>query len=316
MPVLHLRSTIKFGLFELDTEARELYRNGIRIKVAPQPLDLLTALIEHPGTVISRDVLRQRLWPPNTYVDYEQGLNKAVRKLREALDDSAESPRYIETVQRIGYRFIAPIQLAADLPVTAPPIEEIAQLPPDTPSQNIARQRLIQLLVASLIVVAGVAAAWMWTQRTMRVSQAPSAKIVNPKAQEAYLHGRYLWFGEQALASYDYFKRATELQPDYSPAWAGISLYYGAAMIRGHLDPAEGIELQEEAAVKSVRFDPALSEAHLAMCGTRFMKTWQYQAANAECDRALQLDPKNAEVYHFQSKMLAAIDRPQTALET
>ena len=109
MPAKHPRTTVRFGLFELDPEARELYRGGIRIRLAKQPFDLLSALIECPGQVISREALQQQLWPPNTFVDYDHGLNKTVRKLREVLGDSAESPRYVETVQRIGYRFIAPV---------------------------------------------------------------------------------------------------------------------------------------------------------------------------------------------------------------
>jgi tetratricopeptide (TPR) repeat protein len=82
------------------------------------------------------------------------------------------------------------------------------------------------------------------------------------------------------------------------------------------MDPAEGLGLAEDAATKAVRFDPSLAEAHLAMCGSIFLKTWQFQAANPECNRALELDPKDAEVYHFQSKMLAAVNRTQEALET
>jgi TolB-like protein/DNA-binding winged helix-turn-helix (wHTH) protein len=109
MPVSYSKSPVRFGLFELDLEAKHLYRNGLRIRLARQPFELLSILLERPDEVVTREELRERLWGPEVFVDFEHGLNKSVQKLREALGDSAESPRYIETIQRTGYRFIAPV---------------------------------------------------------------------------------------------------------------------------------------------------------------------------------------------------------------
>src|SRR5690349_17365399 len=99
----------RFGPFELDTDAGELCKHGAKIRLQEQPLKLLACLLEKPGSLISREELAQRIWPGGTFVDFEHGLNAAVTRLRRALCDSAESPRYIETVARKGYRFIAPI---------------------------------------------------------------------------------------------------------------------------------------------------------------------------------------------------------------
>jgi DNA-binding winged helix-turn-helix (wHTH) protein len=99
---------IRFGVFELDLEAGELRKQGIRIKLPGKPLQVLQALLENPGHVVTREELRRRLWPQNTFVDFDNGLNTAVKRLRIALGDSAESPRFIETLSRAGYRFIAP----------------------------------------------------------------------------------------------------------------------------------------------------------------------------------------------------------------
>ena len=101
---------VRFGEFELDLTTRELSSNGARQVLAPQPFQLLELLIENRGRLVTRDELVRQLWPNNTFVDYEQGLKKAVKRLREALHDSAEEPRYIETLPRQGYRFIAEIR--------------------------------------------------------------------------------------------------------------------------------------------------------------------------------------------------------------
>jgi TolB-like protein/Tfp pilus assembly protein PilF len=98
--------TIRFGTFELDKGASELRKQGIRIRLQEQPLRILELLLEKPGQLVTRDELRRELWPGNTLVDFDQGLNRAIKKLREALEDSAESPRFIETIAKRGYRFI------------------------------------------------------------------------------------------------------------------------------------------------------------------------------------------------------------------
>jgi eukaryotic-like serine/threonine-protein kinase len=106
----HSHRTLRFGVFELDLRAGELHRHGIRIKLEEQPFHILALLLECPGELVTRDQLRQNLWAANTFVDFDRSLNKAMSKLRLALGDSAESPRYIETLHRRGYRFIAPLQ--------------------------------------------------------------------------------------------------------------------------------------------------------------------------------------------------------------
>jgi DNA-binding winged helix-turn-helix (wHTH) protein len=98
--------TVRFGLFELDLRAGELRRNGAKVRLQEQPFQILTMLLEHPGEVVTREELRNKLWPADTFVDFDHGLNAAVKRLRDALGDSAESPRFVETVARRGYRFL------------------------------------------------------------------------------------------------------------------------------------------------------------------------------------------------------------------
>ncbi len=112
---------VHFGAFELDLRAGELRKNGAKIKLQEQPLQVLGMLLERPGEVVTREELQRKLWSSDTFVDFEHSLNAAVKRLREALGDSADNPRFIETLPRHGYRFIAPIQAAAGLETQTKP---------------------------------------------------------------------------------------------------------------------------------------------------------------------------------------------------
>jgi cholera toxin transcriptional activator len=103
-------SIVRFGVFELDLSAGELRKNGSKLRLQEQPFQLLAFLLQRAGQVVTREELRQKLWPSDTFVDFDHSLNTAVNKVREALGDSATSPRYVETLARRGYRFIAPVQ--------------------------------------------------------------------------------------------------------------------------------------------------------------------------------------------------------------
>ena len=107
----HARARIvRFATFEVDLDARELRKSGVKIKVHGQPFEVLALLLDRTGEIVAREELRQRLWPTDTFVDFDQGVNTAINRLREALSDSAENPRFVETVPRRGYRFIASVE--------------------------------------------------------------------------------------------------------------------------------------------------------------------------------------------------------------
>lgn len=103
------QSAFRFGVFELNLHTRELRKHGVKLKLQDQPLHILILLLEHPGEIVTREEIQKRLWPENTYVDFDNAINSAVRKLRDALGDSPENPRFIETLARRGYGFIAPV---------------------------------------------------------------------------------------------------------------------------------------------------------------------------------------------------------------
>lgn len=105
-----IREGFQFGRFVLDVRARELHKDGTRIRLQDQPFDVLIMLLEQPGEVLTREALRRRLWPDGTFVDFEHGVNAAVKRLRATINDRADKPRFIETLHRLGYRFIAPVE--------------------------------------------------------------------------------------------------------------------------------------------------------------------------------------------------------------
>ena len=123
----------RFGSFEVDFRSGELLKNGRRIRLQDQPLQVLAMLLEQPGEVVSREELRQRLWPTDTFVDFDHGLNNAINRLRDALNDSAETPRFIETLPRRGYRFVA--QLQGQTVATVPLMHEESDAP-NRPTQE------------------------------------------------------------------------------------------------------------------------------------------------------------------------------------
>jgi len=149
----------RFGAYEVDPRSGELYKHGIRLKLQDQPFQILTLLLERPGDVVTREELRQRLWPADTFGDFDTGLNSAMKKLRDALSDSADEPRYIETLPRRGYRFIAHVE-NDDLPAPVPIEKRLATVPPPGPRPEPSRKRrfIVAAVVAAVLVVAALVA--------------------------------------------------------------------------------------------------------------------------------------------------------------
>src|SRR5215475_11389835 len=151
MPVIESPAEkIRFDVFEIDLRAGELLKEGRKIKLQEQPFRVLFLLLQRRGEVVTRDELRQDLWPADTFVDFDHGLNSAVARLREALRDSADKPRFIETVAKRGYRFIAPVQQNGEVKPAAEPV---------TPRQSPPGARL---WIAATICLALVCAASIW----------------------------------------------------------------------------------------------------------------------------------------------------------
>jgi TolB-like protein/DNA-binding winged helix-turn-helix (wHTH) protein/Flp pilus assembly protein TadD len=154
---------MRFGPFEADLRSGELRKHGVRLKLQDQPFQVLTLLLEHAGDIVTREELRQRLWPADTFVDFDTGLNSAVKKLRDVLADSADQPRYIETIPRRGYRFIAPLvdPSPATVPSSEPETHKIASSQPASSvvpaAESFSLTRLRLLFAAAVLLLLFVA---------------------------------------------------------------------------------------------------------------------------------------------------------------
>ena len=183
---------VRFGRFELDMAAGDLYRDGKRVRLQDQPRQVLVALLERPGEIVTRETLRERLWKSDTFVDFEHGLNTAVKKARAALGDSAEAPRFIETLARRGYRFIGPIEPSGDDHRIVPPTTLInTATAPESAAAGGAKQprRAVLAGVIALVAILAVGLAMSRALRPRQIALAvmPLVVLADASAESSYL---------------------------------------------------------------------------------------------------------------------------------
>ena len=438
----------KFGEFELDCARYELRRNGRALKLERIPMELLILLAEGDGHVVTRPEIIERLWGKDHAVDSEHGINTAIRKIRTALREDGAQPRFIQTVQGKGYRFVSGARSGHD-GATAAPEAEPAAPEPAVPRNASGRWRvaagLISLLPlavvlfglnpggirgrvlggspparisslavlplanlsgdasqeyfvdgmtdelitmlaknASLRVVSRTSAmqykdvrrplreiarelgvegivegsversgrrvhvtvqllqaasdTHLWAEsydrdlddafslpselsrtiaREVRTAAAPAEpwRFVNPEAHDAYLRGRYLWFGRNEQQSQEYFEKAIQLQPDYASAWSGLADSYAARAVELAVPPQDVMAQAMEAARKAVELDPSLPEAHNSMAGQYLFGEWNLPRADEESLRSIALSPSYAEGRHMHCYVLTALNRLDEALQ-
>ncbi len=438
---------VRFGVFEFNRDSGELRKHGLRIKLRGQPLQVLTILLERPGEVVTREDLQKRLWPADMFVDFEHSLNSAIKRLRAALGDSADSPRFIETLARRGYRFIAPLSqtpaqpegpvsepapaqqapavrrnpkltkavaagalLAAAalifftvLQHRAPPssIRSLAVLPlanlsgdkdqdffvdgmTDALRENlegirtlrvisrtssvhylgttkslpeIARELNVDAAVEGSVLRSGdhvritvelVEAAnerHLWGDSfegdlkdvfalqaqvagkiaaEIRVSLTPPdrtsaarAHAPNSEAYLAYAKGRFLWSRrtEQDMRkAAGYFQEAIDKDHDYALAYDGLADCWVALGWYGYLSPAETFPHAKDAVNHALALDDSLAEAHtsLAFVSVYYDRNWE--KAEREFRRAIELNPNYANGHHWYAEFLSLLGRHEQAI--
>ena len=165
---------MRFGDFEADFRTQELRKQGVRVKLPRQSFQILQKLLERPGELVTRDELHQALWPGDTFVDFDHGLNNSVKRIRDALGDSADTPRYIETLPRLGYRFIGDIDVAPVAPAPVAPFAGTGEglLPARW------KWRFFLLLLVLALVLAGIAGRWFFPLAKESVSSVSVVEIL------------------------------------------------------------------------------------------------------------------------------------------
>ena len=235
-------NAIRFGLFEADLSTGELRKRGRKIPLQDQPFRVLTALLQRPGEVVSREEFQRAVWPGNTFVEFDEGLNKAIQKLRQALDDSSDNPRFIETLPRKGYRFIAPVDGNAVSPPAAEPVKRR--------STEVLAWVLLGIASVALVVLAGV------YFRLLHPASQPALKAVpltsypgrqiTPAISPDGKQVAFAWKGEQGGNLDIYVKLVDAGEPlrlttnpahEYGPAWSPDGRYIAFCReLSGHFE--------------------------------------------------------------------------------
>jgi len=212
--MLSHQETVRFGLYTADLHASELKRGQDTVPLQNLPFRLLAVLLREPGRVVTRDELSRELWPANTFVDFERGISTAVNKLREALGDSASNPRYIETVGRRGYRFIAPVsempspQAAPTLPLSSAQAAPAPAPAPEVPAVASGRAGKVGVFKRAaffslaILVIASVVLAFDWmahspVPRVIKIAQLTNSGLAEPAAG-LHTDGSRLYFIERS----------------------------------------------------------------------------------------------------------------------
>src|SRR5258708_23797711 len=164
------RQTYRFGASECDYTAGEPGKDGVKVRLQEQPFQILTLLLKRPGEVVTREEVRQALWPGDTFVDFDVGLNSAVKRLRDALSDSADSPRFVETLPRRGYRFIAPLEAP---PVSLPAAPQAPPRPALPPRSRLRPWGGAAAVVAAVALVAGLIVTGTWPRLRGQLASTP-----------------------------------------------------------------------------------------------------------------------------------------------
>jgi TolB-like protein/DNA-binding winged helix-turn-helix (wHTH) protein len=439
----HTVRVFRFGAFAVDARTGELTNAGQRTPLRDQPLQLLLALLERPGELVTREELTRRLWPADTFVDFDRGLNKAMNHLREALSDSADHPQFIETLPRKGYRFIAPVRPEAEdieppvdgapptrsrsrwwlattaafiaaigvaiavevggvrrwiggRPAAASHIASLAVIPLDNlsgdPEQQYFADGMTDALITDLAKMGSLRITsrtsvmrYKQTKRTIKdigreldvdavvegtVTRAGSRvritaqliqvstdmhlwaetyerdvsevlelqrevatdiarridvvvrpldrpRIVQPEAYGLYLKGRYAFYQYTSQGwqrAIEHFTRAIERDPTFASAYSGLADTYVVAGAYDAIPADEALTRGKAAAAKALELDEGLAGAHYALATAHTWYDWDWQNAEREFRRALELDPNDALGRNWHGGYLSLRRRHQDAI--
>ena len=285
-----------------------LVRGAEEVRVEPRVMDVLVQLAGRAGEVVSKEELAQRVWEGRYVTD--DVLTVTIYALRKALGDDARRPRYLETVSRRGYRWVAPVTLAATI---APEEVRAAVSPasqPEAEGQPARRASWRTAARVAALLLFAVGAAWML--RPPRGKHVPTAE-----AHEAYVKGRY-FLDQRSIKgwqqSLEQFERAVALDPKSPAAHAGLADTYSAMSDFGVASPAEMRPRAMKAARRALELDPESAEGHSALGRAQFLFDWDFAGAEGSLTRAVALDPDYMPAYQTLAWLKSARGRPDEAI--
>jgi DNA-binding winged helix-turn-helix (wHTH) protein/tetratricopeptide (TPR) repeat protein len=319
----HGNPRIRFGDFEIDREACALFRNGQRIPLQIQPFHVLETLIDNAGQVVTRATLHARIWPGTVYIDVDRGLNNAVNRLRQALGDSGDTAVYIETLPRIGYRFIYPVTPPAT--DKSPGAESPLRPAAETGRRRALRTGVVALTALAVALVAVGVAWWSWNSTDAE----PGADVTGrparvAEAQDAYSRAQRLLAHrnkESMKLAIEHLQRATELDPTFAEAFAELAAVYASAgsnAIWRSQSADSALKPALAAAERALQLDPDLGKAHIALARVlNAFEPWSRPtdlAIEQSFLRGLELEPADAEAHLQFGNFLAKRGRHDEAM--
>jgi len=323
---------VRFGVFELDLRSAELRKSGVRVKLQELPGRALRAFLARPDDILTRDDLRRALWPDDVFVDFDHGISTVINRLRETLGDSAGNPRFIETVARTGYRWIAPVQVLSRNDETvakvlnhggsALPMEAAPAVIASRDNSSWKRWRASAALIAmgaAVVLGLGITRSYRSAGLSSSKSAAPSATPAkmastshDPQAEELYLKGRYYWSKrtpDGLRQAVDYFTQAIVRDPGYANAYVGLADSYNLMREFASMPDAEAYPRGYAAASKAVELDGSSAEAHATLGFVAFWWKHDIATADREFQRAIALDPNYVAAFHWYANVLGCEGR-------
>ena len=314
---------VRFGVFEANLRAGELRRSGIKVRIQEMPFRALIVLLNRPGEVIGREELRLALWPEGVFVDFDQGISSAIRRLRDALGDSADNPVFIETVERRGYRWIAPLRLAEAVPQGNGGRKQEARTEAPLPPRSSPWRKV----VFALPLLALLFATWIFRpgfrNAKAGAKSGPAAwtgglhHAANREAEDYYLQGRFYWnkrTPESLGQAVDSFTQAIVHDPTYSDAYVGLADCYNLLREYTMMPANEAYPRALAAAKKAVELNDRSSQAHASLAFVSFNGMWDSGMADEEFRRAIDLDPNNSNAHHWYATFLLSVRRLDESL--
>ncbi|MGC2448378.1 MAG: winged helix-turn-helix domain-containing protein [Candidatus Sulfotelmatobacter sp.] len=311
-----LQTVVRFGLFEAELRAGELRKSGVRVKIQDLPFRALRLLLDHPNEVVTRQELRQELWPQDVFVDFDRGISSAIKRLRDALGDSADNPIFVETIDRRGYRWIAPLHPieVASAPNATGPEKAVIAGPREAPSWRnlVFVLPVLALLFAAWIFRPGYRNAKAGVKSVAATSPGGLHRAANREAEDFYLKGRFYWnkrTPESLNQAVDSFTQAIVHDPNYSDAYVGLADSYNLMREYTLMPATEAYPRALAAAKKAVELDDHSSAAHASLAFVSFYGMWDAGTADEEFRRAINLDPNNANAHHWYATYLQTVRR-------
>jgi DNA-binding winged helix-turn-helix (wHTH) protein/tetratricopeptide (TPR) repeat protein len=322
------QAVVRFGVFEADAFSGELRKNGIKVKIQDLPFRALKLFLSHPNEVLSRDRFRQELWPEGVFVDFDHGISSAINRLRDALGDSADNPVFIETVERRGYRWIAPTHVPAAPPVQPGPVLVMPEVAKNAEPSSTPALRWRLLLFPALLLILVVWSLWPKFRSAKAnaarpatvpaVKSDPALHSANSDAEQFYLKGRFYWeerTPDGLNKAVDFFTQAIVHDPNYAPAYVGLADCYNLMREYTMMPASEAYPRALAAAQKAVELDDQSSEAHASLAFVLFYGTWKVADAEREFRRAIDLNPNNAIAHHWYATYLFTVGRHSESLQ-